>query len=120
MSFTRLLLALTADNDVTQSCFSVDLTPPTISPESLTINEGGNIDIHCLFASPRALMVDEMWLNPQMMAAEGVGNILRFVNISRNQSGVYRCILTSRVTNQRMSATFPVTVHCELTQYSLP
>ena len=114
MSFTRLLLALTADNDVIQSCFSADLSPPTISPESLTINEGSDISIFCLSSSPRALNVDEMWLNPQMMAAaEGVGNILCFVNISRSQSGVYRCILTSAVTNQTESTDFPVTVHCE-------
>ena len=78
------------------------------------------MSIFCLSESPRTLSVVLMWLNPQMMAAEGVGNILSFVNISRNQSGVYRCILTSSVTNQRVSVTFPVTVHCELTQYSLP
>ena len=103
---------------MTQSCFSADLSPPTISPESLTINEGGDISIFCLSSSPRALMVDEMWLNPQMVAAvEGVGNILCFVNISRSQSGDYRCILTSGVTNQTESVDFPVTVNCEYCMY---
>ena len=97
-----------------KSCFSTDLSPPTISPESLTINEGSDRSIFCLSSSPRALVVDEMWLNPQMVAAaEGFGNILSFVNISRSQSGVYRCILTSGATNQTETADFPVTVNCE-------
>ena len=72
------------------------------------------MSIFCLSSSPRALNVDEMWLNPQMMpAVEGFGNVLSFVKISRSQSGVYRCILTSSVTNQRESADIPVTVNCE-------
>ena len=63
-------------------------------------------------------MVDEMWLNPQMMTAvEGFGNILSFVNISRSQAGVYRCILTSGATNQMESVNLPVTVNCEYCMY---
>ena len=74
--------------------------------------------IFCQPNSPRALNVVEMWLNPQMMAAvEGVGNTLSFVNISRSQSGVYRCILKSNVTNQTKLEDFPVTVNCEYCMY---
>ena len=107
------------NNDVIQSWFFADLSPPTVSPESLTINEGDdNMNIFCLSSSPRALDVVEMWLNPQMMVAEeGVGNALSFVNISRSQSGVYICTLTSLVTNETESEDFRVTVHCEYCYY---
>ena len=68
--------------------------------------------IYCLSSSPRRLNIFEVWLTPEIMVT-GNTNILDFVNIQRNQSGLYRCILTSAVTNQTESTDLQVTVHCE-------
>lgn len=90
------------------------IIPPVLTTPSLTLPEGADSSVTCGSINHRLIStVIIIWKNSSReLAPQRVFNVLTFVNITRDEAGVYYCILQAS-DGREVESTLEVTVECK-------
>ena len=91
---------------------NLEILPPNLNVNSLTLPEGNRQVVSCLLNTPPGLIPDSIeWFDEEGNLVPTSFLELTFVSITRDDAGTYRCTLT--VGSVSRSSSLPVVVLCE-------